>query len=53
MRDKILNALNKVHRALTYEEIDSLVDNKTIEETKEMSDMLNEMIEEGDIYAFF
>ena len=50
MRDKILNALNKVHRALTYEEIDSLVDNKTIEETKEMSDMLNEMIEEGDIY---
>ena len=50
MKDKILNALNKVHRALTYEEIDSLVDNKTIEETKEMSDMLNEMIEEGDIY---
>ncbi len=50
MRYKILEALNKVHRALTYEEIDSLVGNKTIEETKEMSDTLDELEASGEIY---
>lgn len=50
MKDRILDALNKVHRALTYEEIDSLLDIKTIEETKEMSDTLNELEKNGDIY---
>ncbi len=50
MKDRILDALNKVHRALTYEEIDSLLDIKTIEETKQMSDTLNELEKNGDIY---
>ena len=50
MRYKILEALNKVHRALTYEEIDSLVGNKTIEETKEMSETLDELEVSGEIY---
>ncbi len=50
MKDRILDALNKVHRALSYEEIDSLLDIKTIEETKKMSDTLNELEKNGDIY---
>lgn len=50
MKDRILDALNKVHRALTYEEIDSLLDIKTIEEIKQMSDTLNELEKNGDIY---
>ena len=37
MKDRILDALKSVHRALDYEEIDSLLDIKTIEETKEMA----------------
>ena len=50
MRDKILNALKSVHRALSYEEIDSLINNRTIEETKEMNETLNELEEEGELY---
>lgn len=50
MKDRILDALNNVHRALTYEEIDSLLNIKTIEETKQMSDALNELEKNGDIY---
>ena len=50
MRDKILNALKSVHRALSYEEIDSLINNRTIEETKEMNEALNELEEEGELY---
>ena len=50
MRDIILNALKSVHRALSYEEIDSLINNRTIEETKEMNEALNELEEEGELY---
>ena len=34
MKEKIIEALKKVRRALNYEEIDSLLDNKSIEETR-------------------
>lgn len=50
MRDRILEALKKVGRALKYEEIDSLLNIKTIEETKEMADALEELEKNGDIY---
>ena len=50
MREKIINALKSVHRALSYEEIDSLLNLKTIEETKEMNDSLKELENSGEIY---
>lgn len=50
MRDKILNILEEVGRALSYEEIDSLLNIKTIEETKEMADCLDLLEKEGEIY---
>ena len=50
MKDRILGALNNVHRALSYEELDSLLNIKTIEETQEMADALEELEEEAEIY---
>ena len=50
MKDRILEALNNVHRALSYEELDSLLNIKTIEETQEMADALEELEEETEIY---
>ena len=50
MKDRILEALNNVHRALSYEELDSLLNIKTIEETQEMADALEELEEEAEIY---
>ena len=50
MKERILEALNKVHRALGYEEIDSMLNIKTIEETQEMADALEELVDEGEIY---
>ncbi len=50
MRERILNVLKNVHRALNYEEIDSLLNNNTIEDTKEMNDTLKELEESGEIY---
>ena len=50
MKDRIIEALKSVHRALRYEEIDSLLNLKTIEETKEMSEALNELEKNGEIY---
>ena len=50
MKDRILEALKKVGRALSYEEIDSLLDLKTIEETKEMNEALEELEKECEIY---
>lgn len=50
MKERIIEALKKVHRALNYEEIDSLLNNKTIEETKEMSEALDELEKDGEIY---
>ena len=50
MKDRILDVLKNAGRALRYEEIDSLLNIKTIEETKEMLDALNELEANGDIY---
>ncbi len=50
MKDKILDALNNIKRAVTYEELDSLIDNKSIEDTKEMNDTLKELEDSGEIY---
>ena len=50
MKDRILEALNNVHRALSYEELDSLLNIKTIEETQVMADALEELEEEAEIY---
>ena len=50
MKERIIEALKKVHRALNYEEMDSLLNNRTIEETKEMNESLEELEEEGEIY---
>ena len=50
MKERIIEALKKVRRALNYEEIDSLLNLKTIEETKEMNDSLKELEAEGEIY---
>ncbi len=50
MREKILDVLKEVGRALSYEELDSLLNIKTIEETKEMADCLELLEKEGEIY---
>ena len=50
MKDRILEALNNVHRALSYEELDSLLNIKTIEETQEMADALEALEDEAEIY---
>ena len=50
MKERILEALKSVNRALKYEEIDSLLNIKTIEETQEMSDALEELERDGEIY---
>jgi ribonuclease R len=50
MKDRIIEALKSVHRALNYEEIDSLLNIKTIEETKEMNEALEELENSGEIY---
>ena len=50
MKERILKALKSVNRALRYEEIDSLLNIKSIEETKEMSDALEELERDGEIY---
>ncbi len=50
MKDNILDTLKKVGRALSYEELDSLLDIKTIEETQKMSEALVELEKEGEIY---
>ena len=50
MKDRILDVLKEVGRALSYEEIDSLLNIKTIEETKEMADCLDILEKEGEIY---
>ena len=50
MKARILEILENVGRALKYEEIDSLLNIKTIEETKEMADCLLELESDGEIY---
>ena len=50
MKERILDVLKSVHRALNYEEIDSLLNLKTIEETKEMNEALEYLENKGEIY---
>ena len=50
MIEEILDVLKEVGRALSYEELDSLLNIKTIEETKEMADCLELLEKEGQIY---
>ena len=50
MKEKIIDVLKSVHRALSYEEMDSLLNLKTIEETKEMNECLEELEDNGEIY---
>ena len=50
MKERIIDALKSVNRALKYEEIDSLLNIKTIEETREMSDALEELEKDGEVY---
>ena len=50
MRDEVLEILSNAERSLLFEEIDSLLDIKSIEETQELVKVLNELEENGDVY---
>jgi len=50
MKERILELLNTAERSLLFEEIDSLLDIKSIEETQELVEVLNELEENGNIY---
>ena len=50
MKERIIEILKNSDRALNYEEIDSLLNNKSIDETREMSEALRELEEEGVVY---
>ena len=50
MKDKVLEILKKYNRALTFEEIDSALNIKTVEETTELIQALKELEEEVEIY---
>lgn len=50
MREKILDVLKNSDKALSIEEIDSLLNISSIEETKELIDTINNMEKKADIY---
>ena len=50
MEDKILEILKNSGKALSFEDIDSILEIKTIDETKELSDSLNRLVQNGDVY---
>ena len=50
MRDKILEILKSYNRALSFEEIDSALNIKTVEETEELISALRELEESVEIY---
>ena len=50
MKDKILDLLKKTGKALKFEDIDSSLEINTIEETKELSDTLNSLVKDGEVY---
>ncbi len=50
MKDQIIDTLKNYGRALTFEEIDSALNIKTVEETIELQNMLKELEENGEIY---
>ncbi|MDD6879399.1 MAG: ribonuclease R [bacterium] len=51
MRDKILQLLESSNKALSLMEIDSLLDIKTVEDTKELSTILRELEDDFQIYC--
>lgn len=50
MKDKILEILKNSHSALSIEEIDSLLNISSIEQTKELIEVINEMEKKAEIY---
>ena len=50
MKDKVLEILKKYNRALSFEEIDSALNIKTVEETEELIKALRELEENVEIY---
>ncbi len=50
MKDKVLEILKKYNRALSFEEIDSVLNIKTVEETEELINALRELEEDVEIY---
>ena len=50
MKDKILEVLRSYNRALSFEEIDSALNIKTVEETEELISALRELEESVEIY---
>lgn len=50
MKERILAVLSENNRALLFEEIDSLLDIKSVEETTELSKILMQMERDGEIY---
>lgn len=50
MKDKVLDILKKYNRALSFEEIDSILSIQTVEETEELIKALNELEEDVEIY---
>ena len=50
MKDRILEILKDTERSLSYEEIDSLLSNNTLEETKEMYKVMTELEKEALVY---
>ena len=51
MKNDVLNILSNTTKALSIEEIDSLLNINTVEETKELMDVLNELQENYEIYC--
>ena len=50
MKDKVLDILKDSQSALSIEEIDSLLNNTTIEQTQELIDVINQLEKKAEIY---
>ena len=50
LEEKILNLLNRKNKALSIEDLDHLLELKTVEEFRELEDTVNKMCNEYTIY---
>ncbi len=50
MKERVLEILRENDRALSLEEIDSLLGNRNVEETKELIQVLNELVNDVEVY---
>lgn len=50
MKEKVLEKLKGLQNAVTTEELCSMIDNISVEEIKEVQKILNEMVQNGEIY---